>query len=407
MVATPLFLIGCTKPIATTPANVNSTSGDAFDDLVADSGPVDVEPVDQVAHDSERPAQEEAAIAEEAEADRFLTIGDMAPAIVASSWAKGQPVQEFEPGEVYVVEFWATWCGPCRTSMPHISALQEEYGDAVRFIGLSKETEQVVREFLGSSQSDERSWDEAVKYRLAMDGGGATYNAYMSAAGQNGIPTAFIVGRDGMLEWIGHPMSMDEPLRQVVADTWDRLAARNEYEAQERAERARNKAMATISQAIRDQDWDAALGAIEPLVAEFPEDARTKQLKMAILQRAGRTQELQKLQAEVVESQWEDAMPLNEIAWSIATGNEPRDLQLALRAAEQANKLTQESNGAILDTLARVHYELGDLGMAITWQQKAVEVQSESDELRKTLDRYQTEKTRPADEEPSGNEKPE
>ena len=46
----------------------------------------------------------------------------------------------------------------------------------------------------------------------------------MEAAAQNGIPTSFIVGKTGLVEWIGHPMNLDKPLEQIVADKWDRAA---------------------------------------------------------------------------------------------------------------------------------------------------------------------------------------
>jgi tetratricopeptide (TPR) repeat protein len=111
-----------------------------------------------------------------------------------------------------------------------------------------------------------------------------------------------------------------------------------------------------------------------------------------ILQRAGRTDEVQQLQTEVVDSNWDNADQLNEIAWSIATGPQPGDLTLAMRAAERANELTDASNASILDTLARVHYELGDLDAAIQWQQKAVAAEPNLDSLAETLRRYQTEK---------------
>ena len=85
-------------------------------------------------------------------------------------------------------------------------------------------------------------------------------------------------------------------------------------------------------------------------------------------------------------------MSLNAIAWSIATGDEPRDLELALRAAVQANKLTEEENGAIIDTLARVHYELGELDTAIELQRKAVTQSPDQSVLQESLDRYLEEK---------------
>ena len=54
------------------------------------------------------------------------------------------------PTKVVVINFWASWCGPCRAGMPHIRDLQREYGDDVRFIGVTRESENVVTEFLAS-----------------------------------------------------------------------------------------------------------------------------------------------------------------------------------------------------------------------------------------------------------------
>jgi thiol-disulfide isomerase/thioredoxin len=65
-----------------------------------------------------------------------LKLGDPAPALKVSKFVKGSPVTKFEPGKFYVVEFWATWCGPCKTSIPHLTEMAKKYKD-VQFVGVS------------------------------------------------------------------------------------------------------------------------------------------------------------------------------------------------------------------------------------------------------------------------------
>ena len=160
-------------------------------------------------------------------ADEVLNIGDPAPKLAVSSWVKGEKVDGFEPGKTYVVEFWATWCGPCRVSIPHLTEQAHKYKDkGVRFIGVDiwENDTSLVKPFV-TEMGDKMDYSVALDTIPAagkpMDG--AMAKTWMSAAEEHGIPTAFII-RDGKIAWIGHPIEMDQPLAKVLDGTWDRQA---------------------------------------------------------------------------------------------------------------------------------------------------------------------------------------
>src|SRR3954465_3678232 len=63
------------------------------------------------------------------ESGATLKPGDTAPPLAVSKWVKGEPVKKMEKGKVYVLECWATWCGPCVAAIPHVTELQKKFKD--------------------------------------------------------------------------------------------------------------------------------------------------------------------------------------------------------------------------------------------------------------------------------------
>jgi thiol-disulfide isomerase/thioredoxin len=362
-----------------------------------------------------------------------LDIGSKAPDIAVSEWVKGQKIDGFKPGQLYVVEFWATWCGPCKASMPHLAELQTKYGDKVKMIGVSDEETEKVTKFLKEEQSKDKTWDQVVTYALAMDDERKTNDAYMKAAAENGIPTAFIIGKDGVIEWIGHPMSMDDALASVVDGKYDRVAAKSARKEAKEQQLAMMAAQRKFMKAMQSGDTATAIKVLDELLEKQPENLGIAMTKLQVLSQgddktasakyadelAGKVDgmiakspdnqqfALLKLDLvaqgsdkgaaaayvqEILKKYGEDPMVLNQIAWGIAAEKKAfGDLDLALKVAKQGVEVTKEKDGMILDTLARVYFEQGKLDEAIEWQTKAVKVNDRPD-IKEALEKYEAAK---------------
>jgi len=325
-----------------------------------------------------------------------LKVGDKAPKLQVGKWVQGEPVKEFEQKKAYIVEFWATWCGPCRVSIPHLNELHTKFKEkGLIVIGQDvwERDESAVEPFI-------KKMGDKMTYRVALDDKskverGAMSETWMTAAGRGGIPSAFLVDKQGKIAWIGHPMELKEKtLEQVLDGTFDlKKAASEQTEAQKNQQQlmALSRELGT---AMKAEKWEDAEATLQKLEKVLPEEHRDG-LSMARAQIYFGKKDYKgayKIIEQVSDKNTDNAMLQNQLAWDIATreGLEQRDLKLAEKIATRANDAAGGKDAAILDTLARVQFMNGKKDSAVQTQKKALEL-ADSDSREKfqeTLDSY-------------------
>lgn len=282
-----------------------------------------------------------------------LWFGADAPKLQIAQFVKGESVTAFEKDHTYVVEFWATWCGPCIKAFPHLSELQEKLHEDVTFIGVNvwdtkKEESQAQRIERVSEFVDGQG--EKMSYTVAIEDEDKMAKTWLKPAGQDGIPAAFIVNGEGKVAWIGHPMGMDEPLKQIIA---------GEYDIEAGAKEARGQVVAQAGYRAY------AMGIMNP-----SEEEAKKAYHL------GRALAMQQFS--------DNAMFLNALAWPVLDNERVthRDFEFAMELAKRAAELTEWEDAAILDTYALAQYKTGDVKGAIKTQTKAVALTPEDERGR-------------------------
>jgi uncharacterized protein (TIGR03435 family) len=131
-----------------------------------------------------------------------LKRGDNPPLLQAATLLQAPPGATMDAkslhGKVVVLEFWATWCGPCVAAFPHLNELADKFKDQpVQFIAITAEDEATIKPFL--TKRPIHAW-------VALDTGRAMNTAY----GIRAIPHTVVLGKDGKIAAITYPMMLTE-----------------------------------------------------------------------------------------------------------------------------------------------------------------------------------------------------
>jgi len=330
-----------------------------------------------------------------------LNIGDPAPPLREREWIKGTPVQRFEKGKVYVLEFWATWCGPCIAAMPHLSTLAREYRDKVTVLGIDIYEQKATS--IKKVKAFVDSMGNRMDFYVAAEDSNFTVADWIEATGgNNGIPMTFLVNAEGRLAWIGHPKDLDEVLRKIVNNTWDvkeAEARRNLNKRLRELDDSLNYELMTYSGDAYKQDYigkpDSALLFISEIVRNEPK------LKYAPLIAANTFSALLKTNPHqayefgkkvLVTPTYDDPhynLIIDAIKWYSDKLNLPSEIYELGAEAYQA-KIDHFAYPELLDmpklynNMAEMYCRANDKLKAISTQQKAIEALKSKKDFSKT-----------------------
>jgi thiol-disulfide isomerase/thioredoxin len=124
-----------------------------------------------------------------------------APEIVVERWLTEPPDLQ---GKFVLIDFWATWCGPCRRSIPHLNELSSKFKDKLVVIGISEEAEQAIHAMS----------NPVIAYTIASDPRART----ATAVGVQAIPHAMLIDPRGIVRFEGMPHYLEpKSLEKLMA----------------------------------------------------------------------------------------------------------------------------------------------------------------------------------------------
>ncbi len=138
-----------------------------------------------------------------------LKVGDAAPDLSVATWWQKKNLPEFQKNRVYLVDFWASWCPPCRESFPELAKFKKLYGsEGLEVVAVSIDED--AADAAGFLESQGGQFD----FFIGVDKKDTSWNNWGRAAGRDSIPTSFLVNAQGKIAWIGHPM--EEELEPTI-----------------------------------------------------------------------------------------------------------------------------------------------------------------------------------------------
>jgi thiol-disulfide isomerase/thioredoxin len=140
------------------------------------------------------------------ESEPMLEIGQAAPKFKLPDLSGAQVSLDQFKGKIVMLDLWATWCGPCRMTMPIVENLQKEFADTMVVLTINlQDPRDVVRDYIRA---------QGIHSRVLLDENGTVGTMY----GAESIPMQILIDKQGIIRFVmaGYSPRMASQLRSEI-----------------------------------------------------------------------------------------------------------------------------------------------------------------------------------------------
>jgi len=319
-----------------------------------------------------------------------LDIGDVAPPLKIKEWVRGDQVNLAKDAakKIHMVEFWATWCPPCKASVPLLTEYQNKHAKDLTIIGITdpdpRNTPTDIKQFVTGQ-------GKGMSYTVAMDDRGATTEAYLGSGEVTGIPYAYLVGRDGRVAWHGSPLdpALEQIIPELIAGKYDINAAKAAMQLEVEIGKRFDALDRAYQLGQMGVVWD---GLVDILKMDPAHDSAMQLLTGLYMSEPARASDFRQWAEGHIAAHGKNVKVMQRLAMTLLGNGDfsTRTPDLALKAAKAAYDAGEPRPAAAVEILARANFEIGGIDRAITLQQEAVSLASDGEKtsLQKVLDYY-------------------
>jgi len=308
------------------------------------------------------------------------------------AFVKGDARSAFEPGRLYVFDFFETTCSHCKEYAPLITRLAREFGaKGVEFIAITPEDPEKVRAWLAQpGKLDE------VPYSVASDADRSAMATLQGGTYRSFNPRFFVV-RDGIVQWFGHPKLAEAPLAAMVAGTWSPESVRAEMVAESLVARAKNYLDAAARECDASGDWTPMFAALDSVRTAIPERAGQydAQRFVILIGLAGMPDEGYEFGRRIAREYAQDMVTQRSLARAVLQSPyaKRRELDFGMECALAADALAKGEDARAADTVALAWFSKGDRAKAVEHGERAVRLEKDPKQrvqYEQSLRKYRT-----------------